>query len=449
MKRSWFFIILLTIISLLLAGTAAYFSIFGLSKLFVGAGVGIIILASVLEAAKLTAVSYVYRYWKHLEGLIKSYFVAGIIIIMLITSLGIYGYLTGSYQMTANKVEYRDSQIKIAQNKKDLFVAQLDRINKTIESDNNRINQLSNIRGTQERRLDSLYSRKQNRSFTEKSITSADEQIKLLNADITEKMKQSNAVNDSISYYDNEIVVLKTSDVSNEVGPLKFISDFTGWSMSTVVNILVLLLIFVFDPMAIIMLISVNKLTMLEKGESTTKEDRIKLPKIKFPIKNKNVKDIKKEDKKEIYSPPYMEYEDKQEEDDDIEDDDLDEEDFIEEDSIIEEDNSYDEIKTKLDPSDIKEGLTVHHDTFGKGIIKKINEDRDRVFIKFEDYGNKELSPEYANLQEIKRIKKEDIESVKYIDFEISKPEVHDVIKEDPEKKTKFIQKIWKGKKII
>jgi hypothetical protein len=496
-KRSWFFIVLLTIISLALAGTAAYFSIFGLSKLFVGAGIGIIILASVLEAAKLTAVSYVYRYWKYLAFLTKTYFITGIVVIMLITSLGIYGYLTGSYQKTANKVEYRDSQIKIAENRKSLFVAQLDRINKTIESDNNRINQLSNVRGMQEKRLDVLVDRKQSVRDERKSISGADEQIKILNADITEKMKQSSAVNDSISFYDNEIVTLKTSDVSNEVGPLKFISDFTGWGMSKVVNILVLLLIFVFDPMAIMMLISVNQLTMIESDkESSHHKDVIKLPKF-----------LKKRKKEEEVIEPEIKEEPENIEDEDIEsielynqdrpiiEDDVDvqtaqsnpsrminlDEPIIEDEIEIENDDElkeeiketskknvflepcregYSEEKIDLNKSDIKEGLKVYHNTFGRGKILKSDIEKNRVLIHFEEMGIKELNPDFANLSQLVCI-----ENVKYLDFSVDDPEIQDIIaqqtpiEEEPqketitenkvEKKTKLVQRIWRGKRMI
>lgn len=518
-KRSWFFIVLLTISSLVLAGSAAYFSIFGLSKLFYGAGLGIIILASALEFSKLVAVSYVYRYWKVIAKALRAYYVFGVVFIMLLTSIGVYGFLTSAYQKSANKVEIRDSQIKIAENKKNLFVAQLDRINKTIESDNNRINQLSNVRGLQERRLDTLYNRRQtsNAKRTETSIAGADEQIKFLNTDITEKMKQANSVNDSIAYYDQRIIEYKASDVSSEVGPLKYLADLTGIAMNKVVNILVLLIIFVFDPMAIALLIGVNQLTMMEKSDSDLKHERIKIPKLGNLFGRKKEEDEKEEEDKveeeKIETPPvetqpeqkesvteaiikkipsffYKEQPEESETEEIEEDEKVDSKknEFHFEDCP----EGYSQERVDLDISDIREGIKVYHNTFGEGIVTKL--EKGRVFIKF-DTGTKELSPEYANLKEIKCVKKEEeIEAVPYLDFAVDDPEIQDIlikreeqtpsdveepvivenemveppvivqepefventVVEEPvvetnvsEKKTKLFQKIWRGKKII
>ena len=201
MKKNWFFIIVLSFAALSLAGTAAYFSIFGLSKLFYAAGLGITILAASLEFAKLVTVSYVYRFWKSIKKGLRGFYIFAVVFIMLLTSIGIYGFLTGAYQQSANKLEMRDSQIKIAENKKTLFVAQLERINKSIESSNDRINTLSGLRTQQEKRLDNLYNQKyiSVAKRAETQITGSDDQIKLLNQDITDKMKQTTSINDTIS----------------------------------------------------------------------------------------------------------------------------------------------------------------------------------------------------------------------------------------------------------
>jgi len=505
-KRNWFFIILLTISSLSLAGTAAYFSIFGLAKLFYGAGIGIVILASVLEFSKLVAVSYVYRYWTVIAKAFRAYYVFGVVFIMLLTSIGIYGFLTSAYQKSANKIEIRDSQIKIAENKRTLFVNQLDRINKTIESDNNRINNLSGIRSQQERRLDTLYNRRQtsNARRTETSIAGADEQIKFLNTDITEKMKQASSVNDSIAYYDQRIVEYKASDVSSEVGPLKYLSDLTGMAMNKVVNILVLLIIFVFDPMAISLLIGVNQLTMMDKGDSPLKDERIKLPKLPFFRKKKEEPEeemVPEEKPEEIVkpgpepvrrTPSFIRLE--KEEDNEIEEiEETEEEQDTKKNEYSLEDcqDGYSEKKIELDKSNIIEGLKVYHNSFGKGVITKFNLEKSRVVIRFDEFGIKELDPDYANLSELRCVKDDKIEAVKYLDFFEDDPDIQDIIIKRPvveiepvgepieeqiveehlpveqtieepvniieeiieepvvEKKTKFFQKIWRGKRMI
>ncbi len=275
MKKNWIFIILLSMAALSLAGTAAYFSVFGLTKLFYAAGLGITILAASLEFAKLITVSYVYRYWKSIKKGLRGFYIFAVVFIMLLTSIGIYGFLTGAYQQSANKVELRDSHIKIAENKKTLFVNQLDRLNKSIESSSSRINTLSGLRTQQEKRLDNLYNQKYVTvaKRTEDQISGSDEQIKLLNTEITDMMKQTNTINDSIVFYDQKISELKNSDVSNEIGPYKFVADLTGLPIGKIVNIVAILIVLVFDPLAIALLIGVNQLTMLETPIIYKKEE--------------------------------------------------------------------------------------------------------------------------------------------------------------------------------
>ena len=294
MKKNWFFTILLSIAALSLAGTAAYFSVFGLSKLFYAAGLGIVILAASLEFAKIVTVSYVYRYWKSIKKFFRIFYIFAVVFIMFLTSVGVYGFLTGAYQQSANKLEMRDSQISIAGNKKDLFVNQLDRVNKSIESSSQRINTLSGLRNQQEKRLDNLYNQKyiSVAKRTESQINGSDEQIKLLNTDITEKMKQTTSINDSIAFYDQKIIDLKSSDISNEVGPYKFVSDLTGIPMNKVVNIVALLIILVFDPLAIALLIGVNQLTMIQNEE---KEKSTFWNRFKRRRKKETIEDIEKE----------------------------------------------------------------------------------------------------------------------------------------------------------
>lgn len=284
MKKNWFFILTLSMAALSLAGTAAYFSVFGLTKLFFAAGLGITILAASLEFAKLVTVSYVYRFWKTIKKELRIFYIFAVVFIMFLTSIGIYGFLTGAYQKSANKVEMRDSQIQISENKKAVFVAQLDRVNKSIESSSERINILSGLRTQQEKRLDNLYTEKSVTSArrTENQIIGSDEQIKMLNSDITSLMQQTNIINDSISFYDQKIIELKNSDISNEIGPYKFVADLTGMSIDKIVNLVAILIVLVFDPLAIALLIGVNQLTMDVKKDEESEETPKETPKKNF-----------------------------------------------------------------------------------------------------------------------------------------------------------------------
>jgi len=282
MNRNWFFIILLAIASLSLATTAAYFSIFGITSLFAAAGIGIIILAASLEFAKLVTVSYVYRFWKNIKKALRGFYIFAVVFIMFLTSIGIYGFLTAAYQKSSNKIELRDSQITIAENRKQLFVDQQSRINNNIKSSGDRINTLTSLRSQQETRLDSLY----NKNYvtvakrTETSIISADEQISELNDVISNSMQESTSVTDSIAFYDNKIAELKTSDISNEIGPYKFVSDLINIPIDKVVNIVALLIVVVFDPLAIALLMGLNQLTAARKEEDEEDVEKKKLKKV-------------------------------------------------------------------------------------------------------------------------------------------------------------------------
>jgi hypothetical protein len=380
----------LSLAALSLAGTAAYFSIFGLSKLFYAAGLGITILAASLEFAKLVTVSYVYRFWKSIKKGLRGFYIFAVVFIMLLTSIGIYGFLTGAYQQSANKLEMRDSQIKMAENKKNLFVGQLDRVNKSIESSNERINTLSGLRTQQEKRLDNLYEQKYITvaKRAESQITGSDDQIKLLNQDITDKMKQTTSINDSIAFYDQKILDLKSSDISNEVGPYKFVADLTGASMNKVVNIVALLIVLVFDPLAIALLIGVNQLTMTIIAE------------------------VKKEDEPELDTEPIEPEPDLVEPEPDLVEPEPIESEPIESEPIESEPIEPEPIEPEpevtvetvennfSDPDSLKIGMIVDHQRFGRGEIVDIENSvsGNSATVLFES-GEKQLFLKYAKLR--------------------------------------------------
>jgi predicted lactoylglutathione lyase len=113
------------IISLSLAGSAAYYSVFGISKLFSAQAVAVAIMAGTLEAAKLITATYLHRFWKKINWLMKTYLTSAVVILMFITSLGIYGFLTSAYQTTANELSIMDKEITIINLKKQRYQEQL------------------------------------------------------------------------------------------------------------------------------------------------------------------------------------------------------------------------------------------------------------------------------------------------------------------------------------
>lgn len=255
--------------ALALAICAGFFSVYGLSQMFAGAAISVIVMASTLELSKLIIATYLHNYWEKMSKLIRIYLTTGLIVLAVITSLGIYGYLSNAYQITANKVELFDGDLAVYNSKIQQYESKIASNDKILESKNKRIEQLMNIRDKQEDRLDASNSKSNRQSAAN---TSSD--INQLNKEIDELNNVSGAYNDSISKLRTVILEKKsTNEVAGEVGTLKYMSEITGLEMSQVVNIFILLLIFVFDPLAICLVIATNNVFSLKGQETKNKKE--------------------------------------------------------------------------------------------------------------------------------------------------------------------------------
>lgn len=257
MKRIFPYVVLIAAFAL--AGSAAYYSVFGLSKLFSSQAVAIIILAGTLEISKLISASYLHRYWDQITWTIRAYLMIAVFILMCITSLGIYGFLVSAYQDTANRYANQEVIIENLQNKKSRFETQLTQINQEKDAVTDNINKLT---GALSNNVIQYTDRKGNqviRTSTE-NRKAYETQLESSNSRLTELTQKQTSLSDSVTAIDLEITDLQTnSDVAAEIGPLKYIAKITGSTMDQVVNWLIILLIIVFDPLAIVLLISANK----------------------------------------------------------------------------------------------------------------------------------------------------------------------------------------------
>lgn len=264
---------LMLLLALSVAGCAAYFSIWGLSQLFAGASTAVIIMASVLEVGKIVTTTALHNYWNKLARTLKVYLTISVGILMFITSAGIYGFLSNAYQKTANKLEIHEGEIAILVGKQNTFKSKITLNNKSINSKekdkqsiNDRLNIRTNVNYSNARQ--SRSADKQNNIMSSR-ITELDNEINKLNNEIS-------SLNDSIGSYENKILELKSnSDIAAEVGPLKYISELTGVPMANVVNYLILMLIFVFDPLAVALVLVTNKVFSLDRdGPEPIVEDK-------------------------------------------------------------------------------------------------------------------------------------------------------------------------------
>ena len=258
MKQSFPYVVLIS--SLTLAVSAAYYSVFGISKLFSAQAIAVAIMAGALEASKLITATYLHRYWKHLNILFKTYLTSAVIILMFITSLGIYGFLTSAYQTTANELFIINKEVSVIEMKKSRYTEQLNGYtsekNQLAESITELTKGLSNNK-VQWRDKE-----------TNQIITSTSSKTrKVLQTQLNDFKDQRNIVSikiesltDSITKLDLQVLDLESnSEVANEIGPLKYVSELMEKPMNQVVNWFILIFIFVFDPLAIVLLIAANK----------------------------------------------------------------------------------------------------------------------------------------------------------------------------------------------
>ena len=254
------FPLLIAFSALAVSGSAAFYSVFGLSKLFAGATKEVIIMAGSLEFAKLVVASLLYQYWETINKILKGYLMVACFILMVITSGGIYGFLSGAYQSSAVQSELLDKglavlnqkQIRFQETKGDL---QLEKNQLTKSISDLRLS-LSNPTSV------SYYSAEAEQVITTSSSSARRAlQSELKNAivdrdNINIKLE---AVIDSITTTD---MALLNKEISNEdqreLGPLKYLAKTTGWPMDKVVNYFLLLIVFVFDPLAIALVVSAN-----------------------------------------------------------------------------------------------------------------------------------------------------------------------------------------------
>ena len=274
-KRLFPLIIALSALSV--AGSAAFYSVFGLSKLFAGAATQVIIMAGSLEFAKLVAASLLYQYWDTINKVLKGYLMIAVFTLMIITSGGIYGFLSGAYQSTATQSELLDKsllileqkQVRFEETKEDLILEKT-QINKSI----------SDLRVSLSNPQQVSWFDKNSQTVITSTSSSARRALQAeLKTTITDRDNinlKLEAVLDSLATTD---MALLNKEISNEdqreLGPLKYLASTTGLPMDKVVNYFLLLIIFVFDPLAIALVVAANfAFAQIRKPEDSDINDK-------------------------------------------------------------------------------------------------------------------------------------------------------------------------------
>ena len=260
-----------------LSGTAAYYSVVGLSVVFVGVALPVIIMGSFLEISKIAIATYLHDKWKETYGVLKIYLTIALVTLSLITSLGIYGLLSTGFQGNIAKLEINQKKIANVEVKKTRFIEIKNEQQKekdVLDKDISKLRDgLSNNTTTQsvDKKTGQLITKANNANRK-----SFEDQLKLTTENRDKVSTRIDAMNDSITRLDIEILNMESAELEgSELGSIKYISEISGWDVKQVANLFILLLIFVFDPLAITLVIATNQAFKKNKKESSAIHDTI------------------------------------------------------------------------------------------------------------------------------------------------------------------------------
>ena len=241
MERSQNFHIYLGIAALLIAGSAGFFSVFGLSKLFAGAALSVIIMAGSLEFGKLVTAAFLYRYWDKVNLFQKTYLMTAVITLVLITSAGIFGYLSNAYQGATVTFEKQTNQLLAYED---------------------RLEQLNEDKVFLKEELEL-----QVKDLPDNYITAK----RKLREEYNPQIQQ---VNQEILRVKGEIGDLKVGLVETgvDVGPAIYLARTFNTDVDSVVKFFIFILIFVFDPLAVMLVVAFNQALILREDKKDTGE---------------------------------------------------------------------------------------------------------------------------------------------------------------------------------
>lgn len=255
-----------------LSGTAAYYSVVGLSIVFVGVALPVIIMGSFLEISKIAIATYLHDKWKETYGILKIYLSIALIVLSIITSLGIYGLLSTGFQGNIAKLEINEKQVKNIEVKKKRFdevKVELTKEKTTLDGDITKLRDgLSNNTTTQsvDRKTGQVVTRANdgNRKSFEGQLSQAQVRRDTI-------AKRIDNMNDSITKLDVDILNMESEEISgSELGALKYVSELLDWDIKRTANLFILILIFVFDPLAITLVIATNQAFKSRRKEDVT-----------------------------------------------------------------------------------------------------------------------------------------------------------------------------------
>jgi hypothetical protein len=241
--------------AVIVAGCAAYFSVTGLGVLFAGATVSVMVMAGALELAKLVAATYLKQEWDVIKGFNKWYLTISVVVLMLITSAGIFGYLSNAFQQQNLELQKVERDIAVYQ-------TQIEKNDLEITRYTTQLTNQQNIRNSQEANISKVVERDGNTSRLTQMVKNADAEITTISKRIDALTVQNNVALDSINSIKNNNIELE-----REVGGFRFVAEAFNIPLNDVVKFFILLIVLVFDPLAVALIIAFNGLIMKGKEE--------------------------------------------------------------------------------------------------------------------------------------------------------------------------------------
>jgi len=286
--------------ALFLAGCAAFFSIKGIALLFSASFWSVAIMAGSLELAKLVTASYLYRYWENIHKTLKNYMLGATILLMSITSLGIFGFLSDAFQRNFSQYTLNVAKINSLKSQESFFTTQ-------IEFNKNKLKDLIELQKTYQSSLDSavkqdvtttktssggLFSSGKTEKVTDqklldsknKIIEGSQQNINNLFSQISTVTTDLQNLEKQASQTAQEIITLESDNTKGEIGTFKFVAEAFGMEIETAVKIFIVLIVIVFDPLAVVLVISYNNILIQRKNISDKPTEKIVEKVVEKPI---------------------------------------------------------------------------------------------------------------------------------------------------------------------
>ena len=296
---------LLGLSALFVAACGGFFSVKGIGLLFSGSFWATVIMASSLEFGKIMATSFLYRYWNKINKLLKIYLICAVLILMGITSLGVFGFLSQAFYSTKSDLDSIQSELTLLENKKNS-------LNSQIVSNNERVQTLTDTRKNQENNLTKVLDQstttivnksgglfgkdsqekvidKKSVELKSKSLEGMQSSISSLESNIEKINNINNSLLNDINSIDNSIIALNKQITKSDIGTYKFIAEAFNVPIESVVKWFILFIVIVFDPLAVCLVLAYN-IASNKKPNETIVEKIIEVEKpietiIEKPIK--------------------------------------------------------------------------------------------------------------------------------------------------------------------